>query len=100
MLDCGLVPTRESTVTICPRSRPGPGISSRPPMRVLAVNAGSSSLKLRLLGTDSSVLFAEDHAHEGRFDPLSVKTAIAGIADQIDAVGHRSYTGAPSTRRR
>jgi acetate kinase len=62
-------------------------------MRVLAVNAGSSSLKLRLLGTDNSVLFAEDHAHEGRFDPLSVREAIAGIADQIDAVGHRVVHG-------
>jgi acetate kinase len=62
-------------------------------MRVLVVNAGSSSLKLRLLGSDNSILFADDQSHEGRFDPFPVREAIAGIADQVDAIGHRVVHG-------
>ncbi len=62
-------------------------------MRVLVVNAGSSSLKLRLLGPDNEVLFTESQAHQGRFDPGAVETAITGIADQVDAIGHRVVHG-------
>jgi acetate kinase len=62
-------------------------------MRVLVVNAGSSSLKLRLLGANDEVLFSEIQAHHGVFDPGPVGTAIAGIADQVDAIGHRVVHG-------
>jgi len=62
-------------------------------MRVLVLNAGSSSLKLRLLGSDDTVLFAEDQPHEGRFDPQPVRRLIASIADQVDAIGHRVVHG-------
>ncbi|HXQ61058.1 MAG TPA: acetate/propionate family kinase [Acidimicrobiales bacterium] len=62
-------------------------------MRVLVVNAGSSSLKLRLLGSDDEVLFTDSQAHQGRFDPGTVETAITSIAGQVDAVGHRVVHG-------
>jgi acetate kinase len=62
-------------------------------MRVLVVNAGSSSLKLRLLGPDDTILFADDQAHQGRFDPLPVREAVSSVADQIDAIGHRVVHG-------
>jgi acetate kinase len=63
-------------------------------VRVLVVNAGSSSLKLRLLAPDDSVLFSEDlTAHQGTFDAGSFRSAISGIVDQVDAVGHRIVHG-------
>jgi len=62
-------------------------------MRVLVVNAGSSSLKLRLLGADNAVLFAETQTHPGSFDPGPVRTAVSRIADQVDAIGHRVVHG-------
>jgi acetate kinase len=63
-------------------------------MRVLVVNAGSSSLKLRLLGTDDAVLFAEDIAAEhGQFDLNAARAAITSHAEQIDAIGHRVVHG-------
>jgi acetate kinase len=68
-------------------------------MRVLVVNAGSSSMKLRLLGADNAVLFAEDQFHDGRFDPRLVRAAIVGIAAQVDAIGHRVVHGGPRFKR-
>jgi len=63
-------------------------------VRVLVVNAGSSSLKLRLLGDDDSVLFSEDlRASRGTFDPSSFRSTIANIASQVDAIGHRVVHG-------
>jgi acetate kinase len=62
-------------------------------MRVLVVNAGSSSLKVRLLGADNAVLFADDQAHQGSFDPLALRTTIAKVADRVDAIGHRIVHG-------
>jgi acetate kinase len=62
-------------------------------MRVLVVNAGSSSLKLRLLGPDDTVLFADDQVHQGRFDPLLIREAVSTISDQVDAIGHRVVHG-------
>lgn len=63
-------------------------------MRVLAVNAGSSSLKLRLLSDDDRVLLAEDlPADRGQFDREAVRSTIAECRDRIDAVGHRIVHG-------
>ncbi len=63
-------------------------------MRVLVVNAGSSSLKLRLVDDDNAVLFAEDVAADrGRFDLTAARAAIANRSDQIDAIGHRVVHG-------
>ena len=90
---CRPGPTPASMVTTRPTSRPGRGRGSSHPMRVLVVNAGSSSLKLRLLGTDNAVLFAETQTHQGSFDPGPVRAAISPIADQVDAIGHRVVHG-------
>ena len=63
-------------------------------MRVLVVNAGSSSLKLRLLDEDNTLLSAEDAASEhGLFDLATARAAILKMSDQADAVGHRVVHG-------
>ena len=63
-------------------------------MRVLVVNAGSSSLKLRLLDEDNTVLFTEDlSAHDGRFDLAAAGASISSHSHQIDSVGHRVVHG-------
>ncbi len=63
-------------------------------MRVLIVNAGSSSLKLRLLDDDNSLLAAEDAASEhGLFDLAMARAAILKMGGQADAVGHRVVHG-------
>lgn len=63
-------------------------------MRVLVVNAGSSSLKLRLLDENNTLLSAEDAASEhGLFDLTEARTAILKMAPRADAVGHRVVHG-------
>ena len=63
-------------------------------MRVLVVNVGSSSLKLRLLDDSNSFLFSEDFMLDRR-GVLSgmIASAISSIAGQVDAVGHRVVHG-------
>jgi acetate kinase len=62
-------------------------------MVVLVVNAGSSSLKLRLLGDDDELLAASDvPAPGGRVDPALMRRTLAGHA-AADAVGHRVVHG-------
>lgn len=61
--------------------------------RILVVNAGSSSLKLRVLGpNDEAELAADFGAAGGRFDPDEVEAALADVG-RIDAVGHRVVHG-------
>jgi len=63
-------------------------------VRVLVVNAGSSSLKLRLLAEDDAVLFTEDApAENGHFDSAALAPSISEIANQVDVVGHRIVHG-------
>ncbi|WP_416211230.1 acetate/propionate family kinase [Frankia sp. Cas3] len=65
-------------------------------MNVLVVNAGSSSLKLRLLGPDDAVLAAVDlGARAGRPDPDEVRTALGDLTrlGALRAVGHRIVHG-------
>jgi acetate kinase len=64
-------------------------------MRVLVVNAGSSSLKLSLLETDDSLAgHAALPVSRGQFEPDAVATALARLgADRADAVGHRVVHG-------
>jgi len=63
-------------------------------MRVLVVNAGSSSLKLRLLDEDDTVLFADDFStHHERFDLAAASASIANHSRLIDSVGHRVVHG-------
>ena len=62
-------------------------------MRVLVVNAGSSSLKLRVLDGTLSVLAGEDlELPEGRIDGNAVAVALSRLPD-ADAVGHRVVHG-------
>ena len=62
-------------------------------MRILVVNAGSSSLKLRLLGDDDDLLASADApAPRGETDAAGLRAAIAGFG-RVDAVGHRIVHG-------
>lgn len=62
-------------------------------MRVLTVNAGSSSLKLRLLDEDGSLLANSDLSTDrGQVAREEVEAAIAGFPTP-DAVGHRIVHG-------
>jgi acetate kinase len=62
-------------------------------LRVLVVNAGSSSLKLRLLGPRDETLAAHDlELAGGEIGKAEVVAALAGI-DATDAVGHRVVHG-------
>lgn len=57
------------------------------PARILVVNAGSSSLKLRLLGPDDALLASADAAPEA-----DLPAALSGFG-RVDAVGHRVVHG-------
>ena len=62
-------------------------------LRVLVVNAGSSSVKLRLVDGDDQVLASRDLAAPGgTIDRTQVEEALAGFAIP-DAVGHRIVHG-------
>ena len=61
-------------------------------MRVLVVNAGSSSLKLRLLDDDDAVLGTEDLPPVDRLGPDDLRRAIDKLTG-FDAVGHRIVHG-------
>jgi acetate kinase len=63
-------------------------------MRVLVVNAGSSSLKLRLLDGDDSIL-AEDElqAPEAQIDASALRQALDSPLAHADAIGHRIVHG-------
>lgn len=62
-------------------------------MRILVVNAGSSSLKLRVLGADDAVEASRDlEAPAGRLDEKAVEEALAAFGP-VDAVGHRIVHG-------
>ncbi|HEX9122492.1 MAG TPA: acetate/propionate family kinase [Actinomycetota bacterium] len=63
------------------------------PDRLLVVNAGSSSLKLRVLDPDDAVVASEDlPAPRGRSDLAALRSAIESFGS-IDAVGHRIVHG-------
>ncbi len=63
-------------------------------MRVLVVNAGSSSLKLALLGDDDETLAAAElDAPQARIDTDALRRALDAGLDQADAVGHRIVHG-------
>ncbi len=63
-------------------------------MRVLSVNAGSSSLKLALIGEGEQPLVAREiELRGGELDAAEVQRALAGDLSQADAVGHRIVHG-------
>ena len=64
-------------------------------MRVLVVNAGSSSLKVSLVGPDDKVLAEEDFAVSGGKVADSKLDSAINAMDGIEAVGHRVVHGGP-----
>ncbi|HLH27947.1 MAG TPA: acetate/propionate family kinase [Acidimicrobiales bacterium] len=63
-------------------------------MRVLVVNAGSSNLKLRLLGHDDEVLAERDVPVEaGQFDGAAAASFVRDVGGGAEAVGHRVVHG-------
>ena len=77
-----------------PRSAPGRGRTEvHVPMRILVVNAGSSSLKLRVLDPDDRIVGSADlPAPRGLADAAAVAGAVGGFGP-VDAVGHRIVHG-------
>ena len=62
-------------------------------MRILVVNAGSSSVKLRVLEADDRVTASVDlPATDGRTDDEAVRRALTGFG-AVDATGHRVVHG-------
>jgi len=66
-------------------------------MRILVVNAGSSSLKLRLLGPDDAVLADASLDQWDADDPEAVARFVDRLGG-VDAVGHRVVHGGPDLR--
>jgi acetate kinase len=62
-------------------------------MRVLVVNAGSSSLKLRVLGTDDSLLLESDTAMPDRSAIAELLEHALRDVPPVDAIGHRVVHG-------
>jgi len=63
-------------------------------MRVLVVNAGSSSLKLALLGDAQDVIAARElQARAGTVDTRELRDALEGPLGEAEAVGHRVVHG-------
>ena len=63
-------------------------------MRVLVVNTGSSSVKLRLL-SEGDVVGSADLGAPSTLDPSAVAEAVDGMSGGVDAVGHRVVHGGP-----
>jgi acetate kinase len=64
-------------------------------VRILVVNAGSSSLKLSLLGADDAILAEHDlEGTSGEVDVAALEAAVRE-AGALDAVGHRVVHGGP-----
>ncbi|HLZ94811.1 MAG TPA: acetate/propionate family kinase [Candidatus Dormibacteraeota bacterium] len=63
-------------------------------MRVLVVNAGSSSLKIGLVDDDAEIAELEFKATAGRFDDAELESAVRGM-EGVEAVGHRVVHGGP-----
>jgi acetate kinase len=63
-------------------------------VRVLVVNAGSSSLKLSLLdAADQTIAEQELQAQRAEVDPEELRRALQGPLSEADAVGHRIVHG-------
>ncbi len=62
-------------------------------MRVLVINAGSSSLKVSMIGPDDTIIAKREFdAHGGHFEDGQLATAIQAMKG-FDAVGHRVVHG-------
>jgi len=65
------------------------------PARILTVNAGSSSLKLRVLGPGDAVLAARECGAIGGGEELRGELEAILAAGAVDAAGHRFVHGGP-----
>jgi acetate kinase len=69
-------------------------------VRVLVVNAGSSSVKLSVIGADDATLMARElAAPRAAVDPGELRAAIGDGLGAVDAVGHRIVHGGERFRR-
>ncbi len=66
-------------------------------MRILTVNVGSSSLKLRVVGDGDRV--EKEGASDGQADHAGVLRAFIAEAGDVDAIAHRLVHGGPALRR-
>jgi acetate kinase len=68
-------------------------------VRVLVVNAGSSSVKLSLTGEDHATLAERElAAPQATVDPAELRQALTGELGQADAAGHRIVHGGEEFR--
>lgn len=66
-------------------------------MRILVVNAGSSTVKIRLVATDDTLTRRADlPADRGLLEPGALEAALDGLGGEVDAVGHRIVHGGPA----
>ena len=68
-------------------------------MKILVVNAGSSSVKLSLIGPDDATLAEQElAAPRSSVDPDALRAAVAGDLASADVVGHRIVHGGEQFR--
>jgi len=75
------------------RCATGPGRGRESALRVLVVNAGSSSLKLALLDDDKTLVARELSAPRAKVDERELREALKSGLGDPDAVGHRIVHG-------
>src|SRR5207244_3032501 len=93
---CAAGSTRATTAKTLPISPPGFGPTRA--LRVLVLNAGSSSLKLSLIDSDDRVLVdTEFEVAEGRLDESQLATTLHAM-EGVEAIGHRVVHGGPRYR--
>src|SRR5665809_90448 len=92
---CAIALTLAGPGQTAPRSATGPGpTKSAVLMRILVLNAGSSSIKLRLLDANDAVELSLDLGTEGLRIPGALEEAVGEL--EIEAVGHRVVHGGSS----
>ncbi len=72
---------------------PVSGVTRPGSVRVLVVNAGSSSLKLTLLDGDDQVIAARELDAQGELDEAALRDALSSGLEAADAIGHRIVHG-------
>jgi acetate kinase len=67
-------------------------------VRILVVNAGSSSLKLSVLGSDDTLVMEDDVSTSAHAPVAAVLAEALGSVPPVDAVGHRVVHGGAAFR--
>src|SRR5680860_740575 len=89
---CATAPTPAQPGTTRPRSATGSGRPEATRVRVLVVNAGSSSLKLSVLDGEQRVAEQELRADHTQINADEVAAAVARLGP-VEAAGHRIVHG-------